>query len=154
MTSEILVVDQEKLRNAQQIKLLLFLVFLDILGVGLVIPLLPFYAKDLGATPSILGALGSFYGILQLFGSFFVGRLSDKFGRKAVLYGSTLGACVSYFTMTRASSLTFLFISRVPVGLFKQTMLIAHTIISDFSSFADRARYFGYLSTGTSITII
>ena len=48
VSPEILVVDdQEKLRNAQQIKLLLFLVFLDILGVGLVIPLLPFYAKDL-----------------------------------------------------------------------------------------------------------
>lgn len=140
--------------TARTLVLLLFVVFVDLLGVGLVIPLLPYYAVDLKATASQIGMLSSFYGILQLIGSTLVGKMSDQYGRKAVLCLSMIGAGISYFSMTLATSLPMLFLTRVPVGLFKQTMMIATIVVSDISPPKDRAKFIGFVGTAVGLGFI
>lgn len=127
--------------------IILLIVFIDLFAVGLVYPMLPFYARELGATTSDIGAISSTYGILQLFGSFLVGSMSDKYGRKAMFYLSLGSACFSYFSMAIAPSLLILFIVRIPIGLFKQTMSLATMIVADISPPDERARFIGLVGT-------
>mmetsp|Transcript_17167 Transcript_17167/g.51306 ORF Transcript_17167/g.51306 Transcript_17167/m.51306 type:complete len:575 (-) Transcript_17167:73-1797(-) len=118
---------------------LLFCVFLDLFGVGLVVPLLPYYAANLGADPSAYGVLVSSYGVLQLIGSPLMGNLSDAFGRKNILLLSMAGCVVSYAGTPLVGSLAMLFLLRIPVGLLKQTVSIAYAYVTDLTSAEDRA---------------
>ena len=80
-----------------------------------------------------------------------VGKIGDLWGRKMVFTLSILGAMTSYLWMTQVTSIPMLFVSRVPVGLLKQTMLAANIAISDLTDHVDRAKYLGYVSTGETI---
>jgi DHA1 family tetracycline resistance protein-like MFS transporter len=106
-------------------------VFVDIFGVALVIPMLPVWARNLGATPAQQGLLGTAYGACQLFGAILAGRISDTKGRKVVLLASLFLAGVSYLGTAFASSLTVLFLWRIPVGVGKQTISVASAYVSD-----------------------
>ena len=110
-------------------------VLLDIMGVGLVIPLLPSYARDLGAGPLFTGLLGTAYGLSQLVGASVLGRLSDVRGRRFVLFISLAGAASGYTCLALAvgvfESLPLLFLSRLPIGLAKQTMTVARATVGD-----------------------
>ena len=110
-------------------------VLLDIMGVGLVIPLLPSYARDLGAGPLFTGLLGTAYGLSQLVGASVLGRLSDVRGRRFVLFISLAGAASGYACLALAvgvfESLPLLFLSRLPIGLAKQTMTVARATVGD-----------------------
>ena len=112
-----------------------WVVFLDIFAVGLVIPLLPRYARELGAGPAYTGALGTAYGLSQLIGASVLGRLSDERGRLLVLSASLGGAALGYCGVALAvgvfHSLPGLFLSRLPIGVAKQTMTVARAVISD-----------------------
>jgi MFS family permease len=110
-------------------------VLLDIMGVGLVIPLLPSYARDLGAGPLFTGLLGTAYGLSQLVGASVLGRLSDVRGRRFVLFISLAGAASGYTCLALAvgvfESLPLLFLSRLPIGLAKQIMTVARATVGD-----------------------
>ena len=110
-------------------------VLLDIMGVGLVIPLLPSYARDLGAGTLFTGLLGTAYGLSQLVGASVLGRLSDVRGRRFVLFISLAGAASGYTCLALAvgvfESLPLLFLSRLPIGLAKQTMTVARATVGD-----------------------
>jgi hypothetical protein len=170
------------------------LVFVDMLAVGLVVPLLPYYAQNLGADAATYGYLGSLYGISQLIGSplstcssssrvagsllaqcagnaltFYraaafidhgltvhayllvvrdmctrtVGTMSDRFGRVNMLIVSSVASVVSYAMIGMAGSLLMLFLSRIPVGLLKQTMSVSYAYVSDVTDATSRAKYLG-----------
>ena len=78
-------------------------IFIDLLGVGIVIPLVPYYASALGADPAIYGLLGTIYGFAQLIGSPLMGKLSDQHGRRTVMLISLIGSGIGYFMVRKAT---------------------------------------------------
>ena len=72
------------------------IVFIDLLGFGLILPLLPFYADQYGAAPLVVGLLTAIYAAAQLVGAPFLGRLSDRFGRRPILLISIFGTFLGF----------------------------------------------------------
>jgi MFS family permease len=126
----------------------------DLFSVGLVVPTIPYFAKALGASAQTQGILGTVYGILQLAGSPILGRLSDQLGRKWIMMVSIFGSFVSYFWMTQVTTLTGLFLSRIPIGLLKQTESTAYTMVTDLTDEKDRAKYLGYIQAAFGMGFI
>src|SRR3972149_8684749 len=92
--------------------LLFSIVFLGLLGFGIVIPTLPFLAQRYGATSAQIGFLLASYSMFQFIASPILGRLSDRFGRKPVLAFSLLGSAVGFFLLASAKNLSWVFLSR------------------------------------------
>ena len=117
--------------------LIVFLtVFIDLLGFGMVLPLLPLYGKELagGLTPMqrgvMLGLLMSSFSVMQFFFAPVWGRLSDKVGRRPILMVGLAGSVVFYGLFGLASvqaSLLFMFISRIGAGIFGATITTARS---------------------------
>ena len=124
---------------------------IDMIGVGLVIPLIPAFAKRLGASPTAVGLMGTIYGLAQLVGASYFGEISDSRGRRHVLQLSMLGAALGYALIAlsagRAQSLVLLMFSRVPIGITKQTMTMSRAVIADCTAVKDRIGAFSKLAT-------
>ena len=88
--------DKRRLAN------IFLVVFIDLLGFGLILPLLPFYAEKYGATATLFGLLVAVYALAQFFGAPLLGRLSDRFGRRPVLIISIAGTSVSFLLLALA----------------------------------------------------
>src|SRR5262245_30910993 len=88
-------------------------VFVDVLGLTLVLPLLPFYAEHFGASPLVVGTLNASYAVCQLVASPFLGRISDRIGRKPVLLVSQMGTLVGFVILGSATQLWMLFLGRI-----------------------------------------
>jgi len=93
------------------------IVFIDLLGFGLILPLLPYYAETFGATPTVVGLLVASYAAAQLLGAPVLGRLSDKYGRRPILLVSIFGTVMGFMLLGVAKTLIILFISRILDGL-------------------------------------
>ncbi|HRQ22353.1 MAG TPA: MFS transporter, partial [Anaerolineales bacterium] len=100
----------EKL-NFKQILPVLVIVFVDLMGLSIIIPLLPLYAARFGTTPLVIGILQASYPLMQFVGAPILGRLSDRFGRKPVLVISQIGTLGGFILLGFADSLLLLFIS-------------------------------------------
>lgn len=137
--------------NNRGLLVLVVSVFFDIFGVALVIPMLPVWAKALGATPTSQGLIGTVYGACQLVGAVVAGRISDQHGRKVVLLASIAMAGISYPMGAMATSLPAFFFWRVPVGLCKQTMSVASAYISDSATEENRSVWLA--ATGSSAAL-
>src|SRR5258708_3383239 len=97
--------------------LVLFLtVFIDLIGFGMVIPFLSFYAREYGASGVMVGAVVVIYSIMQFFFAPVWGRLSDRLGRRPVILISLTASCTGYFLFGIAHSLAILFVSRLIPG--------------------------------------
>jgi MFS family permease len=141
--------------------LLALCVFLDLFAVSLIVPLLPVRYKELGVEPVVIGMIGSVYSIAQIVGGLVLGVLSDRLqDRRTVLLMSFAGAAVAYAMVGAASTVWFLVLSRVVVGLFKQTMTASKAMAAAWSDDADRAEYMGLINsmataawvTGSAVT--
>src|SRR5205807_9577000 len=90
-------------------------VFIDLVGFGIVIPVLPFYAEGtkFGATPSQVGLLFALYSVMQLIFSPVLGRLSDKHGRRPILLISLLGTSLGFLILVFAMTFSLLFIGSI-----------------------------------------
>ena len=90
-------------------------VFIDLIGFGMVIPILPFYAntEPFHATPRDIGFLVATYSLMQFFFSPVLGRLSDRYGRRPILFFSLLGSAVGYFVIGIANTLFLVFLGRI-----------------------------------------
>src|SRR5919112_5191146 len=98
--------------------LVLFLtVFIDLIGFGMVIPFLSFYAREYGASGVAVGAVVGIYSIMQFFFAPVWGRLSDRVGRRPVLLVSLTASTAGYLLFAFSHSLTVLFLSRVIAGI-------------------------------------
>lgn len=103
----------------------------DYLAVGMMRNLLPWYAKTLGGGAVLLGTLETAYGVGQVVGASFLGRLSDVHGRRLVVFISGLGSALGYGMSAGATTATMLIASRIPVGLAKQTVTVSRAILAD-----------------------
>src|SRR5947208_20523 len=94
-------------------------VFIDLVGFGMVIPILPYYANTppFNATPREIGFLVASYSLMQFFFSPILGRLSDKYGRRPILFISLLGSAIGYFVIGLANTLFLVFLGRIISGI-------------------------------------
>lgn len=118
-------------------------VFVDVLGFGLILPLLPYYAARFGASGFLIGLLTASYSAAQIVGSPLLGRLSDRFGRRPILIVSIAGTALSFVILGSATALWMLFAGRLLDGLTGGNFTVAQSYIADVTTAKDRARGLG-----------
>ena len=133
---------------------LFLVVFIDLLGFGLILPMLPFVADTFHATPLQIGMLSATYSFFQLLASPIIGRLSDRYGRRKLLFISQVGTMFSFILMGTADSLAMLFVSRVLDGITGGNITIAQAYIADSTTPKDRAKGMGMLGAAFGIGFI
>lgn len=130
-------------------------VFLDLLGFGIVIPQLGIYGHRFGASGFVVGLLASIYSAMQFLFAPFLGRLSDRVGRRPVILISLLGSVGGYLVFGFARSLTWLFIGRTIQGICGANIATAQAYIADSTPPAERARSLGmYLGAAFGLGFI
>jgi DHA1 family tetracycline resistance protein-like MFS transporter len=138
---------------ARNIRLLtvFLVVMMDLVGFGIVLPLLPFFAAKFHATPLTIGFLYSVYSICQLIFSPIWGGLSDRIGRRPVMLISTFGSATSYLIFAWAPSLSILFFSRILAGAMGGNVSTAQAYVADVTSPAERSRGMGLIGAAFGI---
>jgi MFS transporter, DHA1 family, tetracycline resistance protein len=126
----------------------------NLVGFGIIIPLLPFYAQTFGASPLAIGLLFAAFSLSQLIASPLLGHLSDRWGRRPVLIFSLLGTVVSFVMLALANSLAMLFVARVVDGLSGGNITTARAYIADVSTEENRAKAFGLLGAAFGLGFI
>ena len=121
------------------------IVAVDVLGLTIMIPLLPFYAERMGASPAQVGWLIGIYAACQLVSGPFLGRWSDSTGRKPLLIVSQLGTCLGFIVTAFAPNLWVLFAARAIDGLTAGNLSLAQAYISDVTKPEERAKAFGLI---------
>jgi predicted MFS family arabinose efflux permease len=121
------------------------IVAVDVLGLTLMIPLLPFYAERMGATPSDVGWLIGVYAAFQLISGPLLGRMSDHVGRKPLLLVSQAGTCIGFIITAFAPSLSILFLARAIDGATAGNLSLAQAYISDVTRPEERTKSFGVI---------
>jgi MFS transporter, DHA1 family, tetracycline resistance protein len=138
------------MRNKQLGSLFLVSV-IDILGFGILIPLVPYMADRFGAAPAVITALFGAYSLCQLIAAPFWGRLSDRYGRRPILISSLAGACLSYLILGLAHNLGWLFASRILGGFMAGNIAAAFAYASDVSLPEKRAASLGMIGAAIGI---
>ena len=129
-------------------------VFIDLLGFGIILPALPFYAVQFGASGLLVGVLLSSYSATQFVGAALLGRLSDRIGRRPVLLLSLLGSSVSLVISGLAGSLAVLILGRALAGLFGGSIAAAQAYIADVTHPTERAKYMGLLGAAIGLGFV
>ncbi len=124
-------------------------VFLDLLGFGIILPQLPFYALQFGASGAWVGVLLAAFSAAQLLGAAVLGRLSDRYGRRPVMLISLFGSFLAFTMAGLSTTLYQLIFSRALAGLFGGSIATAQAYVADVTEPKDRARYMGLI--GASI---
>jgi len=134
--------------------IILFTVFLDLIGFGIVIPVLPLYAEHYGATPFAIGALVGVYSAMTFLFSPVLGRVSDRVGRRPVLLYSLIGSAVGFFVMGSAVALWMLFAARVIDGITGGNISTAQAYLADITPPENRARVMGLIGAAFGVGFI
>ena len=131
-------------------------VFIDLIGFGMVIPILPYYAntEPFFATPFEIGILVGVYSLMQFFFSPILGRLSDKYGRRPILFVSILGSAVGYFVMGIAETLVLVFVGRIIGGITGANISTAQAYIADITTRENRAKGMGLFGAAFGVGFI
>lgn len=138
----------------RRLAIIFAVVLVDMLSFGVVIPILAYLAKDMGATAFQVGLLTAMYPAAQFFGAPILGRLSDRFGRKPVLVVSIIGTLVGFVVLAMAQSLWILFISRTLDGLTGGNISVAQAYIADVTKPEDRGKAFGMIGAAFGLGFI
>ena len=159
------------MKTARLINIFL-VVFVDLLGFSLILPLLPYYAEKFGATPAVIGLLTASYAAASLIGAPFMGRLSDRFGRRLILLLSVAGTFVGFLLLAFAEPighslaslaastainvfvLGVLFLSRSVDGLTGGNITVAQAYISDITDEKNRAKGLGLIGAAFGLGFI
>jgi DHA1 family tetracycline resistance protein-like MFS transporter len=135
--------------------LVIFLtIFVNLIGFGIIIPLLPFYAETFGASPIVIGLLFAVFSICQLVAAPVLGDWSDRYGRRPILILSLIGTVVSFVLLAVAHSLTMLFIARIVDGLSGGNISTARAYVADVTEPKDRARAYGLIGAAFGLGFI
>ena len=135
--------------------LIIFLtIFVNLIGFGIIIPLLPFYAEKFGAPPIVIGLLFAIYSLCQLVAAPVLGDLSDRWGRRPVLVFSLVGTVVSFVMLALAQSIAMLFLARIVDGLSGGNISTARAYVADVTEPKDRARAYGLIGAAFGLGFI
>ena len=127
------------------------IVLVDVLGLTIILPLLPFYAQSFGASATQVGLLVSTYAFCQLIAGPILGKLSDHSGRKLWLIVSQIGTFIGFLVLASAGSLWVVFLSRVIDGLTAGNLSLAQAYIADVTEAKDRAKSFAVIGIAFGI---
>lgn len=130
------------------------IVFVDLLGFGIVLPLLPYIAEKYEATPLTIGILGATYSFFQLVSGPILGRLSDRYGRKKLLAISQFGSAIGYLMLGMAHNLPLLFLARIIDGITGGNISIAQAYIADVTTKENRAKGMGIIGAAFGLGFI
>ena len=134
--------------------ILFLIVFVDLVGFGLIIPLLPFYGEHFHATPATVGLLMAVYSFAQFVAAPMWGRLSDRMGRKPVLAITLAGATLSYLWLAFAHELWMLFAARALGGFMAGNIGTAFAYVADVTTPANRAKGMGMVGAAFGLGFI
>ena len=131
-------------------------VFIDLVGFGIVIPVLPFYAEGtiFNATPRTVGLLFASYSVMQLIFAPILGRLSDKHGRRPVLLISIIGTGIGFLVLGFANTLWLLFLGRILDGITGGNISTAQAYIADITTKENRAKGMGMIGAAFGLGFI
>ncbi len=141
-------------RSRSSLFALFSIVVVDLIGFGIVIPVLPFYAEAYGASATVLGMLLTSYAIMQFAFAPLWGRLSDRIGRRPVLLVTIAGTALSLLLLGLAQSLAWLFAARILGGIFGANISVATAYVSDVTSEEERTRWMGMIGASFGIGFI
>jgi len=129
-------------------------VFIDLLGFGIIIPLLPFYAEHFGASAFLVGLLSTSFSLAQFLFAPLWGQLSDRIGRRPVILVGLLGSAASYALFAVATSLPLLFVARTLAGIAGANIPTAQAFIADITTPEKRARGMGLIGAAFGLGFI
>lgn len=131
-------------------------VFIDLVGFGIVIPVLPFYAEGtiFNATPRTVGVLFASYSVMQLIFSPILGRMSDKYGRRPILFLSIIGTGLGFLLLGFATTLWMLFAGRILDGITGGNISTAQAYIADITTTENRAKGMGMIGAAFGLGFI
>ena len=132
-------------RQRSPLFVLFLTVFIDLVGFGIVIPILPLYAEHFHASPIAIGWLTGIYSGMQIIFTPILGKLSDRFGRRPVLFISIVGTAIGFILMGMAHSLTLLFAARILAGITGGNIAIPQAYIADVTAPEKRSRAMGMI---------
>jgi DHA1 family tetracycline resistance protein-like MFS transporter len=137
-----------------KIGIVFLIVFIDLVGFGIVIPILPLYAEAYAPSPVVFGLLMASFSVMQFIFAPILGRLSDRIGRRPVLLVSLAGSVVGYLLFGFAGSLAMLFASRIVDGISGGNISTAHAVIADITGPEDRAKGMGMIGAAFGLGFI
>jgi len=129
-------------------------IFVNLVGFGIIVPLLPFYAGTFGASPLTIGLLFAVFSLCQLVAAPALGDLSDRYGRRPVLVFSLAGTVVSFVMLALAHSIALLFAARIVDGLSGGNISTARAYVADITQPKDRARAYGLIGAAFGLGFI
>jgi DHA1 family tetracycline resistance protein-like MFS transporter len=134
--------------------ILFLIVFVDLVGFGLIIPLLPFYAERFGASPQLVTLLLAIFSLMSMLAAPLWGRLSDRIGRRPVLMASMAAAALAYLWLGFAGELWMLFAARAFAGICAGNIAAAQAYIADVTPPEKRARGMGMIGAAFGLGFI
>ncbi|MBB5322999.1 multidrug resistance protein [Anoxybacillus tepidamans] len=137
------------------LSLLFAVMFFVMCGFGIIIPVLPFFAEKVGATPTELGLLMAIYSLMQLLFAPIWGRISDRYGRKPILFIGIIGLSLSFFLFAIAKTLPMLFVARIVGGVLSSaTMPTAMAYVADVTTPEERGKGMGAIGAAIGLGFI
>lgn len=136
--------------DLKQLSVLIATCCIDMIGFAMVLPLLPYYALRLKATPEMIGLMTAAFSVAQLVAAPYWGRFSDRYGRRPALLIGLFASAVAYVIFGLADALWLLFLSRLVQGAGGGTTGVAQAYVADTVKPAGRAKALGWLSAATS----
>ena len=136
-----------------KLAVLMVTAFIDMLGLLMILPLLPFYAKSLGGGGLIVGLLVSAFSVAQLISAPYWGRFSDKFGRRPALMVGLTASAIAYVVFAYSDSLWLLFLSRIVQGAGGGTVGVIQAYVADATKPEERTKALGWLSAATNFGV-
>jgi len=130
------------------------IVLIDLLGMTVIIPLMPLYAASFGANAFMIGLLGAAYPVMQFIGAPFLGRLSDRYGRRPILLVSQLGTFIGFLLLGFSNALWLLFLSRIVDGISGANISTAQAAISDSTNEKTRTQGLGLLGAAFGLGFV
>lgn len=141
-------------KSRSSLYILFLTVVIDLIGFGIVIPVLPLYAKNFGATEWANGWLVGIYSAMQFVAAPLLGRLSDRVGRRPVLLVSLLGTAIGFFIMGAAQTLAWLFVARIIDGISGGNISTAQAYIADVTKPEERSKAMGLIGAAFGLGFV
>jgi len=140
--------------NRSPLAILFLTVFIDLMGFGIVLPMLPYYAESYGASPFVVGLLSMSYSLMQFVFTPIWGRLSDRYGRRPLILLSLAGSCTGFLIFGLARSLEMLFAGRILAGIAGAIIPTTSAYIADVTPPENRAKGMGMIGAAFGLGFI
>lgn len=146
---------EKPLETKRALPILFLVMFLVMIGFGIIIPVLPFYAEEIGANPTQLGLLMAVYSLMQLIFAPFWGKLSDRIGRKPIMMIGIAGLALSFFMQALATDLWMLFAARIIGGILSSAnMPTAMAYVADITTPENRGKGMGIIGAAVGLGFV